>query len=105
GLLFSGFVLAVAIIAPIIHHGTTSYANVFGPLIGGIFAFGISRGYLQLLREAAERERLVTSLTRAQTEMAELQDELAFAQRHSGAIAERTRLSRDIHDTVAQALS
>ena len=105
GLLFSGFVLAVVIVAPILHHGTTSYANVFGPLIGGIFAFSISRGYLQLLSDAAERERLVTFLTRAQTEMAELQDELALAQRHSGAIAERTRISRDIHDTIAQALS
>ncbi len=104
GLLFSSFVLAV-VVAPLMHHGTTSYANIFGPLIGGIFAFGISRGYLQLLREATERERLVASLTRAQAEMAELQDELALAQRHSGAIAERTRISRDIHDTIAQALS
>ena len=105
GLAFSGSVLAVVIVAPILHHGTTSYANVFGPLIGGVFAFGISRGYLRLLRDAAERERLVASLTRTQEEMAELQDELALAQRHSGAIAERTRISRDIHDTVAQALS
>ncbi|MGB3375569.1 MAG: sensor histidine kinase, partial [Microbacterium sp.] len=105
GLLYSGIVLAVVITAPIVHHGTTSYANVFGPLIGGIFAFGISRGYLQLLRDASERERLVGSLTRAQQEMADLQDELALAQRQSGAIAERTRISRDIHDTIAQALS
>lgn len=105
GLLFAAFVLAVVIVAPLLHHGATSYANVFGPLIGGIFAFGISRGYLQLLRDAAEREHLVASLTRAQAEMAELQDELALAQRHSGAIAERTRISRDIHDTIAQALS
>ncbi|SJN09970.1 putative two component system histidine kinase [Leucobacter sp. 7(1)] len=105
GLLFSAVVLAVTTVAPILHHGTTSYANVFGPLIGGVFAFGISRGYLQLLRDAEERERLVRSLRDAQQEMAELQDELALAQRHSGAIAERTRISRDIHDTVAQALS
>lgn len=105
GLLFSGLVLTVVIVAPILHDGGTSYANVFGPLVGGIFAFGISRGYLQLLRDSAERERLVTSLTRAQSEMAELQDGLALAQRQSGAIAERTRISRDIHDTIAQALS
>lgn len=105
GLVFSALVLAVVVVAPILHHGTTTYANVFGPLIGGIFAFGISRGYLQLLRDAAERELLVASLTRAQQEMAELQDELALAQRQSGAIAERTRISRDIHDTVAQSLS
>lgn len=105
GLLFSTFVLSVAVVAPIMHHGTTSYANVFGPLIGGVFAFGISRGYLQLLNDAAERERLVTSLTQAQQETAALQDELALAQREAGAIAERTRIARDIHDTVAQDLS
>ncbi|UTX51973.1 sensor histidine kinase [Leucobacter aridicollis] len=105
GVAFSVFVFAVVAIAPILHHGTTSYANLFGPLIGGIFAFGISRGYLQLLHEAAERERLVTSLKLAQAEMSELQDELAVAQREAGAIAERTRISRDIHDTIAQALS
>lgn len=105
GLVFAGVIFAVVALGPIAHHGTTSYANIFGPLIGGVFAFGISRGYLQLLRDAAERERLVSSLTRAQHEMAELQDELALAQREAGAIAERTRISRDIHDTVAQALS
>lgn len=105
GLAFSVVVLAVVVVAPILHHGATSYANVLGPLIGGIFAFGISRGYLQLLHDAEERERLVASLSRAQREMAELQDELALAQRLSGASAERTRISRDIHDTVAQALS
>ncbi|RKQ94646.1 signal transduction histidine kinase [Mycolicibacterium mucogenicum 261Sha1.1M5] len=105
GVMFSAFVFAVVAIAPILHHGTTSYANLFGPLIGGIFAFGISRGYLQLLHEATERERLVTSLKLAHAEMSELQDELAVAQREAGAIAERTRISRDIHDTIAQALS
>lgn len=105
GLVFSGAVFAVVVVAPILHHGGTSYANVFGPLIGGVFAYGISRGYLQLLREAAERERLVASLTQAHAELAGLQDELAAAQREAGAIAERTRISRDIHDTIAQALS
>lgn len=95
----------IVVTGPIWHHGTTTYADVLGPLIGGVFAFGISRGYLQLLRDAAERERLVDSLTRARQDMAELQDELALAQRESGAIAERTRISRDIHDTIAQALS
>lgn len=104
-IVFSILIYALVVMAPILHHGSTSYASVFGPLIGGVFALGISRGYLQLLREATERERLVASLTRAQEEMAELQDELALAGRHSGEVAERTRLSRDIHDTVAQALS
>lgn len=57
GVVLSGFILAVVILGPIMHHGATSYATVLGPLIGGIFAFSISRGYLQLLRDAAERER------------------------------------------------
>lgn len=105
GLAFSVGVLAVVIVTPLLHDGATTGAQVFGPLIGGVFAFGISRGYLQLLRDAAERERLVASLTQAQNEMAALQDELALAQWESGAMAERTRISRDIHDTIAQALS
>lgn len=105
GLLFSAAVLAVAVGAPVVHHGTATYATALGPLLGCVFAYGISRGYLQLLRDASERERLVDSLTRAQREMAELQDELATAVRHSGALAERTRIARDLHDTVAQSLS
>lgn len=104
-IVFSVAVFAVVVLAPLVHHGTTSYANVFGPLIGGVFALGISRGYLELLREADARERLVDSLAKAQRETAGLQDELALAQRHSGAIAERARLSRDIHDTIAQSLA
>ena len=102
---FSLLVFAVVVFAPIIHHGSTSYANVLGPLIGGIFALGISRGYLQLLQDAAVREDLLESLTQAHTNLADLQDELALVERHAGMIAERTRLSRDIHDTVAQTLS
>lgn len=102
---FSVLVYAVVAIAPVLHHGVTSYANIFGPLIGGVFAFGISRGYLQLLHDAAEREALVESLQLARHETELLQDELALAQRQSGALGERTRIARDIHDTVAQGLS
>lgn len=105
GLAYSVVVLALVVGAPAAHHGSVDYADTIGPLVGGVFAFGISRGYLQLVREVEERERLVASLTRAQQEAAELHDELASAQRVSGAIEERTRISRDIHDTIAQALS
>lgn len=98
-------VFAVVAVAPVLHQGFTTYANVIGPLVGGLFALGISRGYIELVRETRERGRLVASLLQAQTEMAELQEELARTQKESGTIAERTRLSRDIHDTVAQGLS
>lgn len=103
--LFSVVVYILTVAAPLLHHGNTTYPNVIGPLIGGVFALGISRGYLELLRESAARQLLVEHLTRAQDETARLQDELALAQRHSGAMDERTRISRDIHDTVAQGLS
>jgi signal transduction histidine kinase len=102
---FSVVVFAVVVAAPVLHTGTTTYAALIGPLVGGVFALGISRGYVELLRDARERQRLVASLVQAQAEMADLHEELARTQRQSGAIEERTRLSRDIHDTIAQGLS
>ena len=104
-LLLSVVILAVVVAAPLLHTGVTSYANVIGPLVGGVFALGISRGYLELVRDGRERRRLIASLVATQEEMAALQDELARTQRESGASAERTRVSRDIHDTVAQSVS
>lgn len=104
-LLLSAAILAVVVTAPLLHTGTTTYANVIGPLVGGVFALGISRGYLELVRDGHERRRLIASLVATQEEMAALQDELARTQRESGASAERTRVSRDIHDTVAQSVS
>ncbi|WP_350350773.1 sensor histidine kinase [Microbacterium sp. A8/3-1] len=104
-LLLSVVILAVVVVAPLLHTGATSYANVIGPLVGGVFALGISRGYLELVRDGRERRRLIASLVATQEEMAALQDELARTQRESGASAERTRVSRDIHDTVAQSVS
>jgi signal transduction histidine kinase len=102
---FSVLVFAVVAAAPSLHTGTTTYANLIGPLVGGVFALGISRGYVELLRDSRERQRLVASLVQAQAEMADLHEELARTQRESGAIEERTRLSRDIHDTIAQGFS
>lgn len=105
GLGYSVLVFIAVVTAPLLHHGATSYAYIIGPLVGGVFAFGVSRGYLQLLRDAAERERLVTSLTKAQRDLGALQEDLAIAQRQAGAVDERSRIARDIHDTIAQSLS
>jgi signal transduction histidine kinase len=54
--------------------------------------------YRALDREARTRQVLIDELTEAQAELAD-------AQRRSGALAERTRLSREIHDSVGQGLS
>lgn len=102
-------VLAASIVAPWLHPGGvqpgTSLAHLIGPLVGGGFAFAVSLGYDAMLRDAAERERLIDSLLRAQHEAAQLHDELAATQREAGATRERTRLARDLHDTIAQELS
>lgn len=104
-IVFSLLTFAGVVVIPLLKTGGTSYAFIIGPLVGGVFAFGISRGYLQLLTDARERQRLIASLVQAQNDMAGLHEELGRAQRESGAIEERTRLSRDIHDTIAQGLS
>jgi signal transduction histidine kinase len=98
-------ILIVVIAAPILHTGGTTYANIIGPVVGGVFALAIARGYLELVRDGRERRRLIASLVAAQEETAQLQDELVRSQRETGAGLERTRVSRDIHDTVAQSFS
>jgi signal transduction histidine kinase len=54
--------------------------------------------YRALERESESRQRLLDDLTEAQAD-------LAAAQHRAGALAERTRLSREIHDSVGQGLS
>lgn len=104
GIVVSALVLGVVLWATVSPDAPT-VAAVLGPAIGSVFALVISRGQLQLVRDGLERQRLVDSLVRAQTESEALHAELAEAQRESGALAERTRLSRDIHDGLAQTFS
>lgn len=88
---------ATAICALGIHNGW-SLAGVVGPLIGAGVALLIGLGYQALAREAEQRETLMGELlaTRGQ---------LAATEHESGVLAERARLAREIHDTVAQGLS
>jgi len=55
-------------------------------------------------REIEERERAVASLEAALARNAELQQELLDRAHEQGVVTERARLSREIHDTVAQDL-
>jgi signal transduction histidine kinase len=68
---------------------------ILGPTCLAVLAVGAYRG---LEREASARQALLDDLHRTR-------DELAAAQRREGALAERHRLSREIHDSVAQDLS
>lgn len=71
---------------------------VAGPLIGAAAAIVIGLGYRALYREMGERRRLIADLERTRGELAQRQHE-------AGVLAERSRLAREIHDTVAQGLS
>jgi hypothetical protein len=87
------------------HYGQVLAPSIIGSLIGAVFALGLSRGYIELLREGRRREELLRSLELAHRNLLDLQDELALTQRHAGELQERTRVSRDIHDTIAQSIS
>jgi len=89
--------VGAAIVALGMHDGW-SVAAVIGPLLGAGVAILIGLGYQSLTREAAEREMLMTELMATR-------DQLAETERTAGALAERARLAREIHDTVAQGLS
>lgn len=54
--------------------------------------------YQQLQRESARRQALIDDLVRTR-------DALAVSERAAGVLEERVRLSREIHDTLAQGLS
>jgi len=79
-------------------HVGLSLGATLGPLVGAAVAVAVGLGYRALLREAAERQNLIEDLLTTRTE-------LAATARDAGTLAERERLAREIHDTVAQGLS
>ncbi|QCR44270.1 two-component sensor histidine kinase [Curtobacterium sp. SGAir0471] len=79
-------------------HGGFTVGGVVGPLVGAGVALLIGLGYRALAREAVEREALLAELVATR-------DRLAATEREQGVLAERARLAREIHDTVAQGLS
>lgn len=88
---------AVAIVALGLHGGWT-VGGVVGPLVGAGVAMLIGLGYQALAREAAQREELMRELLAAR-------GQLAASEHEAGVLAERARLAREIHDTLAQGLS
>ena len=79
-------------------HSGFTVGGVVGPIVGAGVALLIGLGYQALQQEAVARERLLRELIAAQ-------DKLAASEREQGMLAERARLAREIHDTVAQDLS
>ncbi|WP_433253620.1 histidine kinase [Streptosporangium sp. CA-135522] len=81
-----------------LHESSLSPAQVVGPAIGAIAAVLMVTGYAALYRESEHRRGLIDELTRTRAE-------LAATQHEAGVLAERQRLAREIHDTLAQGLS
>ena len=79
-------------------HGGLTVGGVVGPVVGAGVALLIGLGYGALQRRSVEREALVAELLATR-------DRLAATEREQGVLAERARLAREIHDTVAQGLS
>ncbi|WP_284522848.1 sensor histidine kinase [Corynebacterium aquatimens] len=72
--------------------------GLIGPTIGSIMAIGIVHAY-QALRADAEHYRKVAA------DLEAAQRDLSAAEHAAGVAEERTRLSREVHDTMAQGLS
>ncbi|WP_430646603.1 sensor histidine kinase [Agromyces sp. GXS1127] len=72
--------------------------SVLGPLISAGVAVIIGLGYRAMAVETRERQSLILDLLATR-------EELAAASREAGTLAERERIAREIHDTVAQGLS
>ncbi|MFB6436241.1 sensor histidine kinase [Streptomyces sp. NPDC056411] len=80
------------------HTHTLSVGMALGPVLGAAVAVAVVLGYEALYRESEQRRRLIEELTAARSE-------LAAAEHAAGVLAERERLAREIHDTLAQGLS
>ncbi|MFE0131858.1 sensor histidine kinase [Streptomyces sp. NPDC059037] len=92
---------AAAIAGYLLHSSPASPVSpgiFIGPPLGAAVAVATVLGYQALYRESERRRELIDELmaTRA---------ELAAAERTAGTLAERERLAREIHDTLAQGLS
>lgn len=98
GLLAVAGTTVVAVVGFGWHQHQLTAPMVVGPVLGAAVAVATVLGYQALYRESDTRRRLIVELTQTRAE-------LAAAERAAGTVAERERLAREIHDTLAQGLS
>ncbi|GHA88595.1 MULTISPECIES: sensor histidine kinase [Streptomyces] len=89
---------AGAITGFLLHDQEIGPGTFIGPLLGAAVAVATVLGYDALFRESERRRELIEELVSTRAELAE-------AERDAGTLAERERLAREIHDTLAQGLS
>lgn len=100
-LAFRWALLTVVAMTFVVTGSTLRISDSFDPtLVAGPIGIALVTviAYRTLQRESQARQRLLDELTDAQAELAQ-------EQHRSGALTERTRLSREIHDSVGQGLS
>ena len=85
-------------IAVLSHDRGLSAGVALGPTLGAVVAVLVSWGHRALVDESESRQRALDALRATR-------DELAESHREAGQLAERSRLAREIHDTLAQGLS
>ncbi len=89
---------AAVVLAQWAHSGRFSLAGLLGPVLGALFAVVMGYAYAALHEESVNQRRALAELRRTR-------GELAAAQHNAGVLAERERLAREIHDTLAQGFS
>lgn len=95
----AGLTLAVAAIAGLARDGgELRLAEIVGPSLGITMAVVVAVGYRTVLSERDHSRHLLEQLTTTQRRLGE-------AERERGVAEERARLSREIHDTLAQGLA
>ncbi|MFJ9055623.1 sensor histidine kinase [Streptomyces sp. NPDC102409] len=82
----------------LLHEQEVTPGAFIGPLLGAAVAVATVRGYEVLFSESERRRELIDELVSTRAELAD-------AERAAGTLAERERLAREIHDTLAQGLS
>lgn len=97
-LLAVAVITAAVVLAQTWHAQQVSVSAILGPVLGAVCAVVLAVGYAALYAESEHRRHLIEDLTRTQ-------QELAHSQHTAGVLAERERLAREIHDTLAQGLS
>ncbi|WP_406313856.1 sensor histidine kinase [Streptosporangium sp. NBC_01639] len=87
-----------AIMAAAWHEGQLTTAQVIGPTIGAVVATLMATVYKVLDAESEERRLLIDDLVRTRGKLVEAESDAVR-------LAERERLAREIHDTLAQGMS
>ncbi|NMR30578.1 sensor histidine kinase [Crystallibacter degradans] len=97
-------VFAVAMLTGVVilsqwwHNGQLEPAMLIGPMVGAVFAVFMAMAYRALYLDGENQRRALAELRRTRAELAQ-------SQHDAGVLAERGRLAREIHDTLAQGLS